>query len=705
MPLDGPSWPDPSLSYRIGPFPVVSWRSRPSLDTEVRAFRMAALRSILLVVGVLVPVVAPAQPVPVADSSATRAARPDTLRDQALASDTLMQVTLPELRVVGQSGASPLQTPTPVTTVAPRTPTAHSGQSVADLLAARTSLFVKQYGTGGLATASMRGLGSSQTLVLVDGQRVADPQTGQADLSLLPSLLIESAQVRHGSHGARHGSGTLGGVVQLQTRRPSSPLRVETAAGMGAYGWQTAGGVVSSDGERWSGLLAAEGTRSEGNFPYENTSLVPAQTQRRTNAGRRHTTVFARGTHQGATGTSSATLWWTEVGRDLPGTANASASDATQHDTQWRLSGQYRRPLPTGELQLAVRGQRASRRFYDPASDPRFALADTARTYRATAEATATVSPASQVLLTAGASGGYDRASVQGGVHRWRLGAFADATWTLGGLTLHPALRLDADRPSGAGRSITVLSPQLGAVWQPGPSWFRLKGQVGRAYRAPTFNERFYEPGGNPSLRAESGWSAEGGAAVEVSTDARSLQSEVTLFVTRLRDQIVWQPSFVGPGLQVWRPSNLAQVFTRGLEWTMAGQWRMGSEMALDGRLTFTHVAATDQSLAQARSYGKQLPYTPRQQLKTRVGGAWHGVRLDLSTRLVGPRYVTADETQALSPYQVVDLGIQVQRSIGPASVTVHLDVKNLLDEDYSVIRLYPMPPRHVRARLTVAFP
>ncbi len=666
---------------------------------------MAALRSILLVAGVLVPVVAPAQPVPVADSSATRAARPDTLRDRALASDTLMQVTLPELRVVGQAGESPLSTPTPVTTVAPRTPTAHSGQSVADLLAARTNLFVKQYGTGGLATASMRGLGSSQTLVLVDGQRVADPQTGQADLSLLPSLLIESARVRHGSHGARHGSGTLGGVVQLQTRRPSSPLRVETTAGMGAYGWQTAGGVVSSDGERWSGLLAAEGTRSEGNFPYENTSLVPAQTQRRTNAGRRHTTVFARGTHQGPTGTSSATLWWTEVGRDLPGTANASASDATQHDAQWRLSGQYRRPLPTGQLQFAVRGQRASRRFYDPASDPRFALSDTAHAYRASAEAIATVSPASQLLLTAGATGGYDRASVQGGVHRWRLGAFVDATWTRGGLTLHPALRLDADRPSGAGRSITVLSPQLGAVWQPGPSWFRLKGQVGRAYRAPTFNERFYEPGGNPSLRAESGWSAEGGTAVEFGTDARSLQSEVTAFATRLRDQIVWQPSFVGPGLQVWRPSNLAQVFTRGLEWTTAGQWRIGGEAALDGRLTFTHVAATDQSRVHARSYGKQLPYTPRQQLKTRVGGTWHGVRLDFSTRFVGSRYVTADETQALSPYQVVDLGIQVQRSIGPASVTVHLDVKNLLDEDYSVVRLYPMPPRHVRARLTVTFP
>jgi vitamin B12 transporter len=666
---------------------------------------MAAFRFLLIVVGGLVPFVASGQSVPAPDTGATRSARPDTLPDRPAGTDSLMRVALPELRVVERAASSRLSTPTAVTTVDLRSPTAHSGQSVADLLAARTNLFVKQYGAGGLATASMRGLGSSQTLVLVDGQRVADPQTGQADLSLLPSLLVESAQVRHGSQGARYGSGTLGGVVQLQTRRPSAPLRVETTAGMGAYGWQTAGGVVSGEEDRWSGILAAEGTRSDGNFPYQNTSLVPAQTRRRTNAGRRHATVFARGTHQGPVAQSSATVWWTEVDRDLPGTANASTSDATQHDTQWRLSGRYRRPLPTGRLQLAVRGQRASRRFLNPDPDPRFTQADTTRTYRATAEATAHASPGPQLLLTAGLTGGYDRAAVQDGVHRWRMGAFADATWSLGALTLHPALRLDADRPSGAGRNLTVLSPQMGAVWQPGPSWLRLKGQVGRAFRAPTFNERFYEPGGNPSLRAESGWSGEAGVAIQIGTRERSLGAEGTVFATRLHDQIVWQPSYVGPGLQVWRPSNVAQVLTRGVEWTSTGQWRFGPQMVLDGRLAFTHVAATDRSMPQARPYGKQLPYTPRQRLKVRAGWSWHSVRLDLSTRLVGSRYVTADETQALSPYQVVDVGLQFRRTVGPASVTAHLDVKNLFDEDYSVVRLYPMPPRHLRARLTIAFP
>jgi iron complex outermembrane receptor protein len=69
----------------------------------------------------------------------------------------------------------------------------------------------------------------------------------------------------------------------------------------------------------------------------------------------------------------------------------------------------------------------------------------------------------------------------------------------------------------------------------------------------------------------------------------------------------------------------------------------------------------------------------------------------------VGPRFVTADETQSLDPFQTTDARIQMERTFGPATVTAALRLRNLFDTEYSVVRLYPMPPRHVRARLTIA--
>ncbi|MDX1439106.1 MAG: TonB-dependent receptor plug domain-containing protein, partial [Rubricoccaceae bacterium] len=70
--------------------------------------------------------------------------------------------------------------------------------SVADLLESRSSLFIRRYGSSGLASLTLRGSTASQTLVLLDGQRLGDPQLGQLDLSLLPTVMLESVEVLHG---------------------------------------------------------------------------------------------------------------------------------------------------------------------------------------------------------------------------------------------------------------------------------------------------------------------------------------------------------------------------------------------------------------------------------------------------------------------------------------------------------------------------
>lgn len=665
---------------------------------------MAAFRFLLLSV-CLVPVAAGGQTSAPTDSATVAPVPEDTADVPGRPPDSMMQGALPELRVIGRPGDARPSTATPVTTLDLESREARAGRSVSDLLAAQTTLFVKQYGPGGLATASLRGLGSSQALVLIDGHRLADPQTGQTDLSLVPSLLLESARVRHGSHGAQYGSGTLGGVIQLETIRPSAPLRVEVMGGMGAFGWHTASGLLSGAGNQWSGLLAVEASGLEGNFPYENGTLVPPQTRRRENAQRQHRTTFGKVTHDGHDGRSSVSLWLNHVDRGLPGPATGSTSKATQTDTQWRLSGRHRHDLPTGTFEVTARGQRSTLRYRNPEALLVGSRTDTSRTYRASLNVSAHLPFRRNLLVETGVTGGYDWAEVRGGIGRRRVGAYVDATWSPGSVTLHPGLRLDANQSSDERRAVASLNPQLGVTWQPGPSWLRLKGQVGRSYRVPTFNERFFVPGGNPDLQAESGWSAEGGAVLHVRTKDVRFETEATVFATRLHDQIVWQPSYVGPGLQIWRPSNQSEVYTRGVEWTATGRWHPRSRFEARGRVTFSHVIATDQSLPTARSYGQQLPYTPRQRLKVQIGLDWGPARLDANTRLVSPRSVTADETQALPPYQVTNVGIQARRGVGPASITARIDVRNAFDEAYHVVRLYPMPPRHLRAQLTLSFP
>ena len=68
----------------------------------------------------------------------------------------------------------------------------------------------------GTATANLRGLGSSRTLVLVDGKRfVPTTSAGVVDLNNIPPSLIERVEVITGGASAVYGSDAISGVVNF----------------------------------------------------------------------------------------------------------------------------------------------------------------------------------------------------------------------------------------------------------------------------------------------------------------------------------------------------------------------------------------------------------------------------------------------------------------------------------------------------------
>ncbi|WP_444891259.1 TonB-dependent receptor domain-containing protein [Microbulbifer sp. DLAB2-AA] len=69
----------------------------------------------------------------------------------------------------------------------------------------------------GTARVDLRGLGSSRTVVLVNGRRyIPSTQTGVVDLNTIPSTLIKSVDVITGGASAVYGSDALAGVVNFQ---------------------------------------------------------------------------------------------------------------------------------------------------------------------------------------------------------------------------------------------------------------------------------------------------------------------------------------------------------------------------------------------------------------------------------------------------------------------------------------------------------
>ena len=605
--------------------------------------------------------------------------------------------SLPPLTVTaGRLPTTPAQAPTRITVVDSTALARTGAASVASVLQQRAGLFVRRYGETGLATPALRGSGASQTALLLDGQPITDPQLGHLDLTLLPTMLLRSAAVMHGPASPIHGSDALGGAIHLHSLQPRSSAQVRGSAHLGAFGER--GGSVLVGGpvtDRTSALVAADVQATDGDFPYVDEARFPPETVRRRNADRTRRSVF--GSVRSRQGGHRLRLsgWLTTAERGLPPSSSTAPAQERQWDTQLRLWGRDRMPLGDGTLTVRGMTQHTRLRYADPRQD----LDQTGRTWAHSLESTLRTPLSDHWTTAVGATGSLARArhpKLDANAHQEHLASFVEGTGTYGRLRLYPALRADAYWMPDS-RTRLPVTPRLGLNWQPVAAWpsLRLKAHLARAFRVPTFNDRYWQPGGNPDLQPERSW----GGDVGLRLDRPHGHAEFTAFAQRRRDQIVWQPT----GNGYWSPRNVDRVRALGLEASGERTWPLPGPATLQTGLTYTFTDARNRTDPESASYDEPLRYVPRTQIKGHSTLTWGPATLTLHARYTGRRYVTSDGRQFLNPYLIAGTRLQLAHTVAGVKTGLSLDLDNLLNTDYQSVGGRPMPPRHARLRLTVS--
>ncbi|MHC9037126.1 TonB-dependent receptor, partial [Cobetia marina] len=91
--------------------------------------------------------------------------------------------------------------------------------SLVDLLQSRNGIEVARSGPMGSQTSLfMRGTESDHTLILVNGQRIANSADGLAHFEFLPLSAIERVEIVRGPRASVYGADAIGGVINLITR-------------------------------------------------------------------------------------------------------------------------------------------------------------------------------------------------------------------------------------------------------------------------------------------------------------------------------------------------------------------------------------------------------------------------------------------------------------------------------------------------------
>ena len=152
--------------------------------------------------------------------------------------DTVAEVVVTGSRIPQAN----LVTTSPVTQVTAEDIDVQGVTRVEDLITQLPQAFAAQNstvsnGASGTATVALRNLGSSRTLVLIDGRRMGygSPNDPAADLNQIPGQLVERVEVLTGGASAVYGSDAVAGVVNFIMKKDFEGIQLDATYGFYAH--------------------------------------------------------------------------------------------------------------------------------------------------------------------------------------------------------------------------------------------------------------------------------------------------------------------------------------------------------------------------------------------------------------------------------------------------------------------------------------
>ena len=183
---------------------------------------------------------------------------------------------------------------------------------------------------------------------------------------------------------------------------------------------------------------------------------------------------------------------------------------------------------------------------------------------------------------------------------------------------------------------------------------------------------------------------------------AAAYTATADFYYNQVNDKIIAVPM---QSMYLWSMMNLGKVEVTGLDLTANAtiQNYAFPRTRIDISLGYSFQHAVDRTDPLSKFYGHQIPYTPRHSGNATLTASTPWVDIGLSLMLVGPRYAKQQNTPDYRVAGYTDQGITISRSfdIGNTSLKAKVQVLNLFNVQYEVVKSYPMMGRNYRFGLT----
>ena len=603
--------------------------------------------------------------------------------------------------------------------------------SMADVLTFNSPIFVKSYGRATLSTVSFRGTSPSHTQVTWNGMKINNPMLGMTDFSMIPSYFIDDASLLHGTSSVNETGGGLGGAVKMSTvPAQNEGFGLQYVQGVGSFRTFDEFVRLTYGSDKWQISTRAVLSSSPNEYKYKNHDkkeniydddmnivgqYYPVENNR---SGSYKDFHFLQEVYYntGKGDRFGFNAWYINSNRELP-MLTTDYGDEMDFDNRqreqtfrsilswdhfrsnWKLSAKcgyintwmaydYKRDVGNGNMAHMTRSRSMINTFYGQAEGEYFIGKKWLFTANVSAHQHFVESQDKNIILQEGGKGivGYNKARVE-------LSSSVSAKYRpTENIGLSFVLREDM-----YGEDFTPLIPAFfidGVISKKGN--ITAKASVSRNFRFPTLNDLYFLPGGNPTLKKESGVTYDAGISFGFSKeDKYNLQGSVNWFDSYINDWILWLPTTKG----FFSPKNIKDVHAYGIEVQSDFSALITKNLKLDLDVTYSWTPSINEGepISSAdQSVGKQLPYVPKHSATVTGRLSWNTWSFMYKWCYYSERFTMSSNdislTGKLPVYFMNNITVEKGVSMKLADLSIKGSVNNLFDEEYLSVLSRPMP-------------
>lgn len=549
-------------------------------------------------------------------------------------------------------------------------------------LLSKTSLvnIVNYGGIGSQASVSLRGGGSSHTSVLWNGIPINSITTGGADLSTINVGSFDEVNVVYGASGALYGSGTFGGAIELNNiPNYSKKNDFDFFYELGSFSNQRYRASINTSNSQFSYRGQVFYSEGKNDFKYVDELDFGNPEEKLNHAENEDFGTIHNLNVKIKKNEINCGLWYQVKNHNIPGKMGFGPpiSNQQQKDSTLKTFIAYKTMVKNVRLELQSAWVsdflRYKNGYVSEIGTKRWLNTLRSRIYF-------------NNKLNADVQLKYN--TLKGEVTSYKddekeseYAISLDGQYEVRNFTLNASMSKDMN---------SVTSPplvcNLGVSWSLIPDLVQLKIKYGTHYRRPTFNERYWIPGGNLELKSEQGVGYESSVNLKTKlVNNQSLAGHITYYYSTNENMIVWMPS---DGYS--KPENTNKVLANGIEVDMNWDVKFGvSFFGIGGKYAFNNTSYNDEGLA---NYNQKLAYKPQHifKLTTDLKRSNWSISVNSSFQSL----MKSVEGNEISSVALTDIMSRYSFDWLHFRVTINASVQNVFNKSYQLIYAYPMPGR-----------